>query len=798
MSGFNSVTIKGGNCSTSTKMELFDNESQRVSFVFGRNGSGKSTIARALKNIDRCILDEPIAINFFNEKNEIIQKKFKRTMVFDEEFIAENIKIKGSHLGAIVMLGEQVDVSDQISQAEEAIETSELAIQQLQVSIDEENDVGKHGSMLYFRKEIEKVLKKPGGWAYRKGMEIGRNKINAKVIFEEVVRNIFSKDHDKTEAEIRECYRQKLNEYNEILKYGAKITQSIPDHFVPEDYSDSVLRDLLAVKLNKPDLSKYESRIIKEIESHMESLQKTQQLMKSDAVQVCPLCFQAITEQHKHQMLNLINDLFNEEAEVHIDQLRSKKITIPDIDISALEDRLDRGVLEKYRGSIDRLKGETDTINQLIDRKISNPYAPVYTNEVNLRPLIDASKDAADELIKHLNKYNNMFDHAEEIKGDLEVLNDKVAYYEVIALYKSYKSRAAMLRKYSDQKKIEETKINSLKDQILKLREKVKSKAIASDLINKYLGIVFCSKSRMRLKMGEDGYGVCVNGAKVNPENLSVGERNVIALCYFFALLRENLGVRSGFCRETLMVLDDPISSFDNENKIGVISLVAIVLNEFLIGNEANRVIVLLHDLHGYMLLTSAFTQKGMNRNSVSTKELKNGKLENFSITKGNEYSVLLNTVFKYLKDDDGSLDLLIGNVSRRLLEAFSTFFFNMGIWNLIGGKEISKYLTPSGVDVLRSSILYKLLNVFSHSEETIRLIDEQYDLPLISHEDKKRVAKETLVLMYLINAEHVVKHLVSKSRKEHREGGDEEEIRKTFSIWIEDLQFEEKKDVIN
>ena len=68
----------------------------------------------------------------------------------------------------------------------------------------------------------------------------------------------------------------------------------------------------------------------------------------------------------------------------------------------------------------------------------------------------------------------------------------------------------------------------------------------------------------------------------------------------------------------------------------------------------------------------------------------------------------------------------------------------------------------------------------------------------MISHEDKKRVAKEILVLMYLINDEHVVKHLVSKSRKERREGGDEEEIRKIFSIWIEDLQFEEKKDVMN
>ena len=53
-------------------------------------------------------------------------------------------------------------------------------------------------------------------------------------------------------------------------------------------------------------------------------------------------------------------------------------------------------------------------------------------------------------------------------------------------------------------------------------------------------------------------------------------------------------------------------------------------------------------------------------------------------------------------------------------------------------------------------------------------------------------------MLMYLINDEHVVKHLVSKSRKERREGGDEEEIRKIFSIWIEDLQFEEKKDVMN
>ena len=50
---------------------------------------------------------------------------------------------------------------------------------------------------------------------------------------------------------------------------------------------------------------------------------------------------------------------------------------------------------------------------------------------------------------------------------------------------------------------------------------------------------------------------------------MSLGERNIIALCYFFTQILSNQDIGKLYQDEELVVIDDPISSFDFENKVG-------------------------------------------------------------------------------------------------------------------------------------------------------------------------------------------------------------------------------------
>ena len=87
------------------------------------------------------------------------------------------------------------------------------------------------------------------------------------------------------------------------------------------------------------------------------------------------------------------------------------------------------------------------------------------------------------------------------------------------------------------------------------------------------------------------------NGKKVKPKKISVGERNVLGLCYFFAMLFSGKKDEDKYASEYLIVIDDPISSFDYGNRLGVMSLLRYQFCNITKGNANSRLLVMSHDL---------------------------------------------------------------------------------------------------------------------------------------------------------------------------------------------------------
>ena len=52
--------------------------------------------------------------------------------------------------------------------------------------------------------------------------------------------------------------------------------------------------------------------------------------------------------------------------------------------------------------------------------------------------------------------------------------------------------------------------------------------------MNKWLAYIFYSNNRLKLEYKEGQYYLLSRGESVTPDKVSVGERNAIALCYFF------------------------------------------------------------------------------------------------------------------------------------------------------------------------------------------------------------------------------------------------------------------------
>ena len=119
---FKKIQIKGGCFDVETELELFKGDTQ-LSVIYGRNGSGKSTIAHCIKQLsereENFEQEENVTLNerknFIVTCNTTIENEYKSGIfVFDENFLQNNVKIAEDGLNTIVMLGEQVELDEKI------------------------------------------------------------------------------------------------------------------------------------------------------------------------------------------------------------------------------------------------------------------------------------------------------------------------------------------------------------------------------------------------------------------------------------------------------------------------------------------------------------------------------------------------------------------------------------------------------------------------------------------------------------------------------------------------------------
>ena len=130
-----------------------------------------------------------------------------------------------------------------------------------------------------------------------------------------------------------------------------------------------------------------------------------------------------------------------------------------------------------------------------------------------------------------------------------------------------------------------ERRKKKIEGEIKDLKAQIERTDIALNYINEQLQYVFYSEKKAKLVAGDGCYKLKIRGRDVPPKKISVGERNVLGLCYFFAKLFSNKKKEDRYKEEVLLIIDDPISSFDYGNRLGVMSLLRYQFNNIKNGN---------------------------------------------------------------------------------------------------------------------------------------------------------------------------------------------------------------------
>lgn len=148
-----------------------------------------------------------------------------------------------------------------------------------------------------------------------------------------------------------------------------------------------------------------------------------------------------------------------------------------------------------------------------------------------------------------------------------------------------------------EQVELEKAREDHVKEQQF-LDAQRKNLQIAVEQINKSLSYIFYSDSRLKLHLENDQmYHLTVNGKDVFPDKISCGERNALALCYFFSEIAKETELQKLYHDEMFVVIDDPVSSFDVENRVGILPFLRYKLNQMLSACATTKVLMMSHDV---------------------------------------------------------------------------------------------------------------------------------------------------------------------------------------------------------
>jgi wobble nucleotide-excising tRNase len=328
---------------------------------------------------------------------------------------------------------------------------------------------------------------------------------------------------------------------------------------------------------------------------------------------------------------------------------------------------------------------------------------------------IEIYQTAFDKVMQCIDYNNKKFDSLEDVvksnkqKLELHYVSEEVAKFD----YFTKLERRNKLHEEEDKIDIE---LNKIKDDVKDLKDKLSNETLGLNEFNKMLWN-FLGRNDLSLeRRSEGGYFVKRNNLEeAKSKSLSEGERTAIALVYFIAKLKEN----GNKIDDTIIVIDDPISSFDSNHLFHA---------NYFIKNEckdALQLFVLTHNFKFFTLekewiknekgktqkidLHSIYLIRPMINDGVRNGNIENA--DNILDYFDSEYHLLFSEVKQFCENPhtDYISTHTIANICRQLLESFLTFKF--------GRKKLEKCFDEiTGFENL--SKVRKFVNDYSHKAD--------------------------------------------------------------------------------
>lgn len=736
----NSVKDKNGNVLTFKKINV----------LYGRNYSGKTTLSRIIRALETGKISDKydsgksfeviVDGNPVKQDNPTIHSKTIR--VFNEDFVRDNLSFPYNDDGNILSFAVLGEDNNTIQNQIDNIKT-ELG----------DNVEGEEKTGLYKDQEI-----KNSGY------------LNAKTEFDNASKQLESQLKSKATEDKRNSIKYNSDLYGDqnynVSKLQNEINQVLQDTYTPiSNEKKEELKQLLKedtkvdvslLAISEIDISDVADKAKVLVEEKIVKKEKIEELVNADLINwakrgkelhqqgdKCAFCGNSITSD-RWTLLNNFFDNTQKKLENDIDSLIGNIANIESIIINTLS--IDKNLFySTFHTKLDGLNAQV--LKENVKKSLESLKKQLLSKKEDLFGTKEffSVTDYTKELESYIQGYNEIVEQNNQFTKNLQKKRREaqtlLRLYEIHTFvsaidYKGSVENIGRLETQKNQKETEkkglDSKIKSKEDEIEQLKAKMNDEQKGAEKVKDYLSEFF-GQFHLSLKAEKEHdedksykFSILRDG---NPAyNLSEGECNMIAFCYFMAKL-EDVSTQG---KKPIIWIDDPISSLDSNHIFFVYSMIH---KKIVADDNYEQLFISTHNLNFLKYL------KRLSNNKLSLIILRKDK-ESF-IEKMpqymEEYVTEFNYLFKQIYDcanlaqvDDTNYTKFynFGNNARKFLEIFLYYkypdMFNQKN-DESAQRERRKLFFGEGIEPIYTN---RLVNEYSHLCGTFERGESLVDVP--------------------------------------------------------------------
>ena len=643
----------------------------RYNLIYGWNGTGKTTLSRLLRDLERRAVptmgEVRVRIGGRDLRGSEFLDSTLQIRVFNRDFIQESVfPVGGGDLPPIYVLGEES------VEKQKEVERLKSTLAEEQSKLESERSTAER-----CKRDLEQFCIDRAKLIKDMLRSSGTNRFNNynKSDFRDDTEEMIKAGNASTYA-LGEDEREKLLvQHRAVPKPKVREVAYAPPDFdaiierVSELLSTTVVSAAIEALKNDPTLAQW---VHQGLELHQE--RESSQCLFCE--QPLPKGRMAALEAHfsdQYQtLINRIDEMIKElEAESSkVDGLRLPHKTEVYEDLTEEFEAAETELREAFR-KIQRFIEDMVKVLKEKKNKLFEPFKPKFE-----KPHIDSG------IVEKLNTVIRMHNQAcDDFQARVNEARERLARDMIVKVLPKYIRRRDEVKAAEDKVKNLREKIRRLSAEIAKLEQEIIEHRRPADELNedlrKYLG-----HDELRLEIKDTGYTITRGGEPARA--LSEGEMTAIALLYFLKSLQD----KEFDLSDGVVVLDDPVSSLD----ANALFLAFGFIRERT--KEAGQLFILTHNFSFFRQVRNWFHHmKGQRKKDVNQRPARfymldcacdqNGRytsirwLDPLIEQYDSEYHYLFARVHRASTETDSTgleQKYVLPNMARRLLEAFLAF----------------------------------------------------------------------------------------------------------------------------